>query len=115
MAVCMRLFFLDGDLFTFKWAAPAFCYTTVVSESLSEHTRPEKRTRLNRPLAMDFHRFFVPLWDLSLGNSRVADVENDRVAGPASKRERSMVERGETQRNTGTVSPSRLSGHVLCT
>lgn len=38
-------------------------------------------TRLNRPLAMDRHRFLAPLCDFSLGNCKNADEENNRAVG----------------------------------
>jgi hypothetical protein len=46
------------------------------------------RTRLNWPLAIDRHLFLVPLCDLSLGNCRIADEENNRT--PGNKRAKNM-------------------------
>lgn len=54
------------------------------------YTYRRRLTRLKSPLAIDLHRFLVPLCDLSLGYCANAVVENDRARGAT--RATNMVE-----------------------
>lgn len=46
-------------------------------------------TRLNFPLLIALHRFFVPLWVFSFGKLAMAEVENSLAV--ATKREKNMI------------------------
>lgn len=50
-------------------------------------------TRLNFPLLIALHRFFVPLWVFSFGKLAMADVENSLAV--ATKREKNMTDNVE--------------------